>query len=93
MLKFQMRIISILGLVIVTLSSAVAGEDAKWVCTAEGLASFSYDGSSSAYIHLESYNSGDSYSVTVNETKTVAKGTTGDGTPFTCTKQKTSSKS
>jgi hypothetical protein len=57
----------------------------KWICTAEGLAEFRYDGSSWAFIRLSAYSSGHQYRVTKDETGDVAKGNTQDRTPFICT--------
>ncbi|MFC1886314.1 hypothetical protein ACFLZM_04595 [Thermodesulfobacteriota bacterium] len=47
-----------------------------------------YSGGDYAYIHLEGYSKGNDYKVKLNAQKTEASGTTGDGTPFTCTKLK-----
>lgn len=44
----------------------------------------SYDGGNSAYIHLEGFSSGGNYPVTLNSSRTVATGTTANGTKFTC---------
>lgn len=54
----------------------------KWVCTADGLASFRYSGGDWAYIHLSPYPNGGSYPAT--KTGSIATGKTKDGTPFTC---------
>ncbi len=59
---------------------------AAWACSAPGMISGSYDGGSSAYIHLQGFNSGGNYSVSRNGT--TAKGTTANGTPFTCREKK-----
>lgn len=57
----------------------------KWICTAEGLAEFRYDGSGWAFIRLSAYTSGHQYRVTKDETGDIAKGNTQDRTPFVCT--------
>ena len=62
----------------------VSAEKNEWKCVADGIVDFRFSGGKYAYIHLSSYSRGDDYFVKFNETKTVAKGTTGDGTPFTC---------
>ncbi len=58
----------------------------KWKCEANEIANYEYNGESTAYIHLGSYSCGNDYSVTLNADKTIAKGTTGDNTPFICKK-------
>jgi hypothetical protein len=55
---------------------------ASWTCTAPNLVSASYDGGSSAYVHLQGFSSGGTYSVT--KKGKVATGTTANGTKFTC---------
>lgn len=67
-------------------NSSSVRDDSSWECTAKGLVNSHYTGSSHAMIHLSGYSSGGSYQVTLNEQKTVASGTTKDGTPFTCKK-------
>ena len=62
----------------------VSAKKNEWKCVADGIEDFRFSGGKYAYIHLSSYSSGGDYFVKFNETKTVAKGTTGDGTPFTC---------
>jgi hypothetical protein len=59
-----------------------------WKCSAVELAEADYNGSGYADIRLERYRRGHSYEVKLNADKTEAKGVTGDGTPFTCVKQK-----
>ena len=59
-----------------------------WQCTADGLAEADFNGGQTARIRLAGYRRGSDYPVTFNADKTEAKGTTGDGTPFTCVKQK-----
>lgn len=68
--------------------SAVAAETAAgtWTCTAPGLVSASYDGGAAAYVHLVGFAYGGTYAVTLNAKKTVATGTTANGTRFTCTR-------
>lgn len=53
-----------------------------WRCSAPGLVSASYDGGSTAYVHLSGFSSGGNYAV-VKKGK-VATGTTQNGTTFTC---------
>ena len=67
-----------------TIGSTIANAaKAKWTCSAKGMKKGSYSGGTSAYIHLESYKSGNRYPVTVvNPTKVT--GSTSDGTNFTC---------
>jgi hypothetical protein len=61
----------------------IAGAQAGgWVCSAPGLADGSYDGGSTAYIHLRGFTSGDNYPVT--KRGKVATGVTLNGTHFTC---------
>jgi len=55
-----------------------------WKCSAAGLADASYDGGSTAYIHLQGYGRGGTYSV--KRKGKVATGTTKNGTRFTCRK-------
>ena len=57
----------------------------KWICTAEGLAEFRYDGSDWARIRLAAYSSGGSYKVSEDKTGDIATGVTADHTPFVCT--------
>jgi hypothetical protein len=59
-----------------------AESQGAWKCTAPGLISGSYDGGTSAYIHLQGFSSGGSYAVTKNGN--VATGVTANGTRFTC---------
>jgi hypothetical protein len=69
------------------LLTPVSAKENDWICVAEDLEDFTFDGGDTAYIHLSSYSSGNDYDVEYNETKTVAKGETGDETPFVCTLQ------
>jgi len=55
-----------------------------WKCSADGLAAAEYDGSASAFIRLVRYSRGSMYPVKLNDERTEATGTTGDGTPFKC---------
>lgn len=67
---------------------ATTGDGASWKCSANGLVNSGYDGSDWAMIHLQGYPNGGNYKVTKNAQGTEAKGTTKDGTPFTCEKSK-----
>ena len=69
------------------LVNPVWAKEGKWKCDASDISTYSFNGGNSAYIHLMSYSSGNYYRVKFNETKTEAKGKTGDGTPFICTLQ------
>lgn len=62
------------------------GDGAQWKCTAPGLVNAHYTGSDHAMVQLQGFSSGSSYKVTKNADGTQAQGTTGNGTPFTCTK-------
>ena len=63
-----------------------AAHAAGWKCSAAKLKNYSYDGGSSAMIHLSPYSSGGRYCVKkVNANKVTGK--TKDGTRFTCTKK------
>ena len=77
-------LLSIFVLFIAFLDNPLSAKEVKWKCVADGLENFEFDGGNTAYIHLESYNSGNNYYVEFNASKTVATGKTGDGTPFTC---------
>jgi hypothetical protein len=59
-----------------------------WKCSAEDLAEADFNGGETARIRLAAFRRGDSYPVTFNADKTEAKGTTGNGTPFICVKEK-----
>ena len=59
----------------------------SWVCSAKGLQNYSYSGGSHANIHLRGYSRGGNYKVILNKSKTVARGVTGDSTPFRCIKK------
>jgi hypothetical protein len=74
-----------LGLAILTLSAcATTGDAPGWSCTAKNLVTARYGGGTHAYVQLQGYATGSQYSVKLNEQKTEATGTTGDGTPFVC---------
>lgn len=76
-----MRFVGLFGLLVaatVLASPALAA----WKCSAPGLVSGSYDGGSSAYIHLKGFQSGGTYPV--SKKGNVATGTTKNGTKFTC---------
>lgn len=66
-------------------STPAPAAEAKWVCTAQNLASARYTGGDWANIHLAQYSSGGSYKI-LEKTELVAKGVTKDGTPFECKK-------
>lgn len=67
----------------IALTSSVAVAQAKsWKCSAPGLVSGSYDGGTTAYIHLQGFSSGGTYSVT--RKGNVVTGVTANGTRFTC---------
>lgn len=53
-----------------------------WTCSAPGMVSGSYDGGSSAYIHLSGFPDGGTYSVQKQGKR--ASGTTKNGTRFVC---------
>jgi hypothetical protein len=62
------------------------GDKTAWSCSANGLVSAQYNGSSHAYIHLSGFSSGGQYAVKLNDAKTEATGVTANGTPFKCVK-------
>jgi hypothetical protein len=67
----------------IALAPLTAVAQAKsWKCSATGLVSGSYDGGATAYIHLQGFSSGGTYSVT--RKGNVATGVTANGTRFTC---------
>ncbi|MES2280366.1 MAG: hypothetical protein V4542_03055 [Pseudomonadota bacterium] len=66
-------------------STPALAAEARWVCTAQNLASARYTGGDWANIHLAQYSSGGSYKI-IEKTELVAKGVTKDGTPFECKK-------
>lgn len=66
------------------ITCSATGANAKWVCKAPGLVKSSYNGGSTAYIHLRPYKRGNTYAVV--KTKKGASGTTSNGTRFTCAK-------
>lgn len=82
--------VSVLAVAAATLVGCAAtgggGAKSKWQCSAQGLVNAHYTGSNHAKIHLKGYRSGGKYAVTKNAAGTEAKGVTGNGTPFTCTK-------
>ena len=79
---------SIILIAIAIAGCATTGDGASWKCSAKGLVNSYYTGSDSAMIHLQAYSSGGHYTVTKNAQGTEAKGTTANGTPFTCVKSK-----
>ena len=78
-------ILGCFGQVSVTLAGTVNAGNG-WKCTANNIQNASYNGGSSAYIHLRPYNKGKRYAVRLNSNKTRATGTTTNGTSFVCTK-------
>jgi hypothetical protein len=75
----EMRLSIILFAVITFVSTASAE---SWTCSAPGMVSGSYDGGTSAYVHLGGFPSGGSYPVQKNGKR--ATRTTKNGTRFTC---------
>lgn len=67
---------------------ATTGDGVKWKCTANNIVNFQYNGSDYAMIHLSGYDYGNRYKVEKNAKGTEARGTTTDGTPFVCSKEK-----
>lgn len=67
---------------ILAFSSLTSARAQGWTCSAPGMVSGSYDGGSSAYIHLTGFSSGGTYPV--QKTGKRASGTTANGTRFTC---------
>jgi len=84
MLKLIPTIFLGLALILGFQVNPVSAKEGDWKCVAEDLENFSFDGGDTAMIHLSSYSSGGDYDVEFNASKTVAKGETGDATPFTC---------
>ena len=72
----------------VTSSAETSITNNGWKCSAEDLAEADFNGGDSARIRLAGFRRGTLYRVTFNADKTEAKGTTGNGTPFTCVKEK-----
>ena len=75
----------IFGWSIVLFAAATVGGPASaeaWTCSASGMVSGSYDGGSSAYIHLTGYPNGGTYPVQKQGKR--ATGTTRNGTKFVC---------
>ena len=66
---------------------AATGDFASWQCDANGLVEYRYDGSGTAYIHMQGHW-GENYSVDLNEQKNKAIGTAANGTTFICNKSK-----
>jgi hypothetical protein len=58
-----------------------------WSCSARGMVMGRYGGGDDAYIQLSGFARGGDYPVKLNQQGNVATGTTGNGTPFTCTKR------
>lgn len=67
----------------ISYSGNAANSHGTWKCSAKNLANASYDGGSSAYIHLAPYGRGHDYPVTKRGRNKVI-GTTSNGTPFVC---------
>jgi len=57
-----------------------------WRCEASGLVNSHYTGGEYAMVHLSGFSSGGQYKVQMNAEKTVASGSTANGTPFKCFK-------
>ena len=68
-------------------SNTAKSDGGEWTCTAKNMQNSSYTGGSSAYIHLFGYGRGNNYPVKQVAPNKV-EGTTGNGTPFTCTLNK-----
>lgn len=83
-MKTKTSLSILIGVVGLSFGNAATANENVWKCSAENLYDFSYNGGSYANIHLSGYSSGGDYEVSLNATKTVGNGTTGDGTPFTC---------
>jgi hypothetical protein len=79
-------LVSALLLMLFLTGCATTGDRSTWKCTADGLVDSMYSGGDYAYIHLQGFSKGGDYKVQLNDQKTVATGTTANGTPFTCTK-------
>lgn len=79
----------VIALLCITLAACATSMDGKgqWKCEAANMANSHYNGSEYAYIHLHGYAHGRSYEV-VKRSDTLVTGTTGNGTPFSCTLQK-----
>lgn len=82
-MKKATRLAPIFSILILS-ACATPGDGAKWECSANGLVNSTYDGSDSAYVHLQGFSSGGNYPVKLNEQRTEAMGTTANGTPFKC---------
>jgi hypothetical protein len=68
----------------VGLASGAPAYADSWTCSAPGMASGSYDGGATAYIHLTAFNTGSNYPVKKSGNR--ATGVTKNGTKFTCVK-------
>jgi hypothetical protein len=62
--------------------TSISAHAEGWSCSAPGMVSGSYDGGSSAYIHLTGFPSGGTYPVQKQGKR--ASGTTKNGTRFVC---------
>ena len=80
-----------LSVVVLVAGCATPGDGTLWGCAAKDLVSARYDGSESAHIQLAGYTSGTIYKVTLNDARTEATGTAGNGAPFKCIKGKMAS--
>lgn len=81
-----------LSVAVIVAGCATPGDSAVWGCAAAtDLVSARYDGSEHALIHLAGSSSGTVYQVTLNDARTEATGTAGNGTPFKCIKGKMAS--
>lgn len=79
---FAVFIVSATTFMTVAAATDALGQTESWKCSARGMISGSYDGGSSAYIHLQGFQSGGNYAV--NKKGKVASGVTKNGTTFTC---------
>lgn len=70
------------GAAMMAAMSPALGQGKSWKCSAPGMVSGSYDGGSTAYIHLQGFSTGGTYSVT--KSASLATGVTKNGTRFTC---------
>jgi hypothetical protein len=73
---------SLLTIAIALAPLTAVAQAKSWKCSAPGLVSGSYAGGATAYIHLQGFSSGGTYSVT--RKGNVATGVTANGTRFTC---------
>lgn len=89
LLSFHCRL-SVLASAVLFVACATPSDGSIWACSAKDLVSARYDGTEFAFVHLSGFQSGAQYKVRLNDARTEATGTTGNGTPFTCKKGKVS---